>query len=252
MVIENDLYFRNMQILERTPEFRKLLNAGIITKVVRTINYPHVPLIEADSPQVFLSLNDGGLSLSNRRVVNRRPDVHFSIRANRMLGRVLVHSANKVNVYVLNFDKILNNMKLDFVEVAGIIYTVFTSDILGVFFCLYGVMKNLARAGSTTITEDAGAVFSYFKIKLAKYKMVTKEILSNTYDEFKKEVKLDSKSKIGSFTTIFDKLTRAGLIKRIGTGTYKLQSCFGLHQMNNDIKSYINARGNKRFKKIKR
>lgn len=231
--VDTEYLFGNFGNIQKTNEFKELLRRGIITKTKVIFDSSHCSF---SSGILHQPLN----RRYGRQISIRLIDVVAAKESGIRVRPSLVINQNNVNeVFVLDLDKIFSNYRLDIVEVAGITYSVLSGDAIGLLFTLYGVLKNVLKAGSSYISEDVAYMHAYFRLKLNNYKVVTKDFLKKAYDEFFKEIKIDNISTIGAFETIFEKMLNAGLLKKYKNDTFYISRTIGLQQERRKLRGYI-------------
>lgn len=229
--VDAEYSFANFSNVTQTKEFKELLKKGIITKTATVL---------VDSSSYISSSNGIVLKGSKRNGFISIPKGAGKIRiSGRVRPSISIKQTRQIEVFVLDIDKIFSNYKLDAIEIAGIVYTCLSGDAIGMLFTLYGVLKNVIKAGSSYISEDVAYMHTYFRLKLKNNNLVSEKVLRDTYKTFFDEVRPDEDSSIGSFDDIFDKMILTGLIKRYKNGQYYISRTIGLGQEKRRIRGYV-------------
>ena len=184
--VDAEYSFGNFGNIQQTKEFKELLKKGIITKRTEVISGPHHPFSRSGTQGIVLDHY-------GKHTTIRVSIIAAEQKANLNINPSIIISQNRTKeVFILDFDKIFSNIHLDVMEVSGVMYSIFTGDAMGVIFTLYGLLKNVVKAGNTYISEDVAYMHVYFKLKLKNYRLVTKDYLEKAYLEFFKEIKIDN------------------------------------------------------------
>ena len=149
---------------------------------------------------------------------------------------VTIDNKKIVTVYVLNLNVLIKGYKLDGLEIVSAVYSMIKQDIVGMLITIFGMCKNIVKAGKVNITQDVALLHAYFSVKLSSNKKLNKSALHEAYKQFPDDVPIDSMSIISPFESIFESMISSHLLIKQNDGTYKLSKTIGLLQEKSAIK----------------
>lgn len=204
-IIDVRFSFRSFGNITETKEYKELVNKGIITNVIKTVECSSASIIDKSNGSPFIA---------NNIDIGTKTYIHAARRkVGPFKAPLSINKNEKVELFVIDLDKAFSNLNLDVIEIAGIMYTAISNDAIGLLFTIYGFLKKIIKNCSSQISEDIAYMHIYFRYKLNKNKSITKDALKEAYDNFFKDFKIDENSTFNTFEEMIEKMFNFKLLK---------------------------------------